>query len=83
VVADAALSFRTPARFDDQLQLQLRVRRLGRTSITTVFEVVRAQETLVTGQLRHVCVSAETFVKTEIPDWVRSGLGGYLDDGSQ
>jgi acyl-CoA thioester hydrolase len=83
VVADAALSFRMPARFDDQLQLQMRVARLGRTSITTVFEVLRAQETLVTGQLRHVCVSAETFAKTEIPDWVRSGLAGYLDDDSQ
>ena len=52
-------------------------------SITTVFEVLRAQETLVTGQLRHVCISAETFAKTEIPDWVRSGLAGYLDDDSQ
>jgi acyl-CoA thioester hydrolase len=83
VVADAALSFRTPARFDDQLQLQLRVTRLGRTSITTIFEVLRAQETLVTGQLRHVCVSPETFAKTEIPEWVRSGLAGYMDEGSE
>lgn len=74
VVADASLSFRTPARFDDELQLRAQVTRLGRTSITTEIDVVRAEDVLVAGRLRHVCVATKTWSKTEMPDWVRSGL---------
>ena len=81
VVADASLSFRAPARFDDQLELRASVRRLGRTAITTGIDVVRAEQLLVAGELRHVCVSTDTWGKTELPDWVRRGLQRYADDG--
>jgi acyl-CoA thioester hydrolase len=74
VVAEASLSFRAPARFDDQLELQAQVARLGRTAITTEIDVVRESELLVAGRLRHVCVDTETWSKTDVPDWVRSGL---------
>jgi acyl-CoA thioester hydrolase len=81
VVADASLSFRAPARFDDQLELRASVRRLGRTAITTGIDVVRAEQLLVAGELRHVCVSTDTWSKTELPEWVRSGLRRYADEG--
>ena len=74
VVADASLSFRAPARFDDQLELAARVVRLGRSAITTEIDVVRDGQLLVAGRLRHVCVSTETWSKTDVPNWVRSGL---------
>jgi acyl-CoA thioester hydrolase len=74
VVADASLSFRAPARYDDELELRARITRLGRTSITTEIDVVRAEELLVAGGLRHVCVSTDTWSKTDLPDWVREGL---------
>jgi acyl-CoA thioester hydrolase len=74
VVADASLSFRAPARFDDQLELTARVVRLGRSAITTEIDVVRDGQLLVAGRLRHVCVSTETWSKTDVPNWVRSGL---------
>jgi acyl-CoA thioester hydrolase len=57
VVAEANLIFRAPARFDDQLQLQARVAQLGRSTITTEIDVMRGEELLVAGRLRHVCVS--------------------------
>src|SRR5689334_18289509 len=41
VVAEAALSFRAPARFDDVIDFRIRVVRLGTTSFGTEFEVVR------------------------------------------
>jgi acyl-CoA thioester hydrolase len=81
VVADASLSFRAPARFDDQLELRASVRRLGRTAITTGIDVVRAEQLLVAGELRHVCVSTDTWSKTELPEWVRNGLRRYADKG--
>jgi acyl-CoA thioester hydrolase len=74
VVADASVSFRAPARFDDELELHAQLTRLGATSITTQIDVVREQSVLVSGTLRHVCVATDTWGKTELPDWIRDGL---------
>jgi acyl-CoA thioester hydrolase len=74
VVAEANLDFRAPARFDDQLELRARVTRLGGTAITTEIDVAREGQVLVAGRLRHVCVDTQTWAKTDVPDWVRSGL---------
>ena len=79
VVADASLSFRAPARFDDQLDLRARITRLGKTAIVTEIDVLREQQLLVSGRLRHVCVDTATWGKTELPDWVRGGLERFLD----
>jgi acyl-CoA thioester hydrolase len=74
VVAEANIDFRAPARFDDELELRARITRLGRTAITTEIDVVRDEQLLVAGRLRHVCVDTETWGKTDVPDWVRNGL---------
>jgi acyl-CoA thioester hydrolase len=74
VVAEANARFRAPARFDDVLELRARVVRLGTTSLTTEIDVARDGEVLVEGRLRHVFVNAETWAKTEIPDWIGDGL---------
>ena len=58
--------------------------RLGRTSITTSYRVLRDAELLVEGTLRHVLVELrgqlgrEPGAKTAIPDWMREGLTAYL-----
>jgi acyl-CoA thioester hydrolase len=74
VVAEANITFHAPARFDDQLELRAEVAQLGRTAVTTEIDVMRDGELLVAGRLRHVCVSTETWQKTDLPDWVRGGL---------
>jgi len=81
VVAEANVKFRSPARFDDELVLRAQVARLGSTAITTEIDVLRGDQLLVAGVLRHVCVAtgpgayaSESPEKTEIPEWVRSGL---------
>ncbi len=81
VVANANIDFRAPARFDDVLQLQARVTKLGHTAITTEIDIMRAGELLVAGRLRHVCVSTETWQKTELPDWIRTGLARFVVEG--
>ncbi len=78
VVAEANLVFHAPARFDDQLQLSARIARLGTTAITTEIDVLRGEERLVAGSLRHVCVGTDTWNKIELPDWVREGLVPYV-----
>jgi acyl-CoA thioester hydrolase len=81
VVADASLSFRAPARFDDQLELTARIVRLGRSAITTEIDVLRDGQLLVAGRLRHVCVStptessnSEQLMTTAWPADIRQGL---------
>jgi acyl-CoA thioester hydrolase len=74
VVAEANLSFRAPARYDDELQLRAEIMRLGRSAIVTEIDVLRDGELLVAGRLRHVCVATDTWSKTDLPEWVRSGL---------
>jgi acyl-CoA thioester hydrolase len=84
VVAEAGLRYRQPAHFDEELTLEVAVARLGTTSITTSYRVLREAELLVEGTLRHVLVELkghlgrEPGAKTAIPDWMREGLAPYL-----
>jgi acyl-CoA thioester hydrolase len=81
VVAEANIRFRAPARYDDVLQLQARVADLGATSITTEIDVVRDADLLVQGRLEHVFVDTTNWKRTEMPDWIRSGLERYAVSG--
>jgi acyl-CoA thioester hydrolase len=83
VVAESHLKFRAPARFDDDLRLELAVTRLGTTAVTTSFHVVRGDELLVDGWLRHVCVSTSTWRKTELPADIREGLGRFATEPAE
>jgi acyl-CoA thioester hydrolase len=83
VVAEAGLRYHRPAHFDDELTLEIAITRMGTTSITTSYRVLRDGELLVDGTLRHVLVDLKGLVereptKTTIPDWMREGLAPYL-----
>jgi acyl-CoA thioester hydrolase len=77
VVAESHLTFRAPARFDDELRLELAVTRLGTTAVTTAIDVMRGEEVLVAGWLRHVCVSTDSWRKADLPASVREGLSRF------
>jgi acyl-CoA thioester hydrolase len=81
VVAEINLTFTGSARFDDLVEIELTIERLGTTSMTTEIELVLDGESLVQCRIRHVFVDAETWSKTEMPDWVRAGLTPYLGAG--
>jgi acyl-CoA thioester hydrolase len=74
VVAEANIRFRAPARYDDVLQLEARVADLRETSIATTIDVKRDGDLLVQGRLEHVFVDTTNWKRTEMPDWIRSGL---------
>ena len=84
VVAEAGLRYHGAARFDDELTLEISLTRLGTTSITTSYRLLRDGELLVDGTLRHVLVDPKGTVepepgaKTAIPDWMRDGLAAHL-----
>lgn len=77
VVAEAQLRFRAPARFEEELTLEISVGDLGTTSITTNHRIARDGQLLVDGMLRHVVVDLETLNKAPIPDWLRDQLGPW------
>jgi acyl-CoA thioester hydrolase len=77
VVAEAQLRFRSPARFDDELTLEVAMVSLGNTSLPSRHRVLRGEKLLVEGSLRHVMVDSATLAKTPIPDWVRDGLSPW------
>lgn len=77
VVAEAQVRYRTPARFDDLLDVELRVPRLGTTSMTLAFALSRAGEEVASGELRYVFVDARSWEKTPIPGAVRDLLAPY------
>jgi acyl-CoA thioester hydrolase len=77
VVAEAQLRFRAPARFDEELTLEMSLTRLGETSITSAHRILRGDDLIVEGMLRHVLVNLSTLTKTPIPDWMRAGLARW------
>jgi acyl-CoA thioester hydrolase len=79
VVAEAHLRFLRPARFDDELRLEVTVTHLGTTSIVTRHRICKDEELLVEVEIRHVMVEREALTKTAIPDWVRDGLAAWTD----
>jgi acyl-CoA thioester hydrolase len=77
VLAETKLTFRGSARFEDDLELRARVDHLGTTSVITGVTIVRGEEVIVEGTLRHVLVSTSDWRKTELPPWICDGLGRF------
>lgn len=86
VVAETNLRFHQPARYDDELALRARIARLGTTAITTEIDVMRGEQLLLAGWLRHVCVETPTSknaMRTRPwPDDIRAGLTRYVATGA-
>ncbi|TMM17756.1 MAG: aldehyde dehydrogenase family protein [Actinobacteria bacterium] len=78
VVAEASARFLGAARFDDALQLEVSIARLGRTACTTRHRVLRKGEVLVEGMMRHVFVDPHTLEKLAIPAWLRESLAPWV-----
>jgi acyl-CoA thioester hydrolase len=79
VVAEVTVRYHGSARFDDEIDFELTVSRLGTTGITSSLEANRAADgsAVVSGELRHVFVDPQTFEKKPIPDDLRAALEPY------
>ena len=77
VVAEAHLRFRGSARFDEEIEIEARVTRLGKTSVTTSYRFLRGDELLLEAVLRHVFIDRAAATKIAIPDWARAGLAPW------
>ena len=78
VVADAQATFHASPRFDDLLDIEMTIEKLGNTSMVTRFDEKRDGTLLVTGRMVHVFVTPGPNTKQQIPDDVRARLSGYV-----
>ena len=78
VVADAQATFHSSPRFDDLLEIEMSIAKLGNSSMTSTFEEKRDGELLVTGRMVHVFVDPATMAKQQIPGNVRARLSRYV-----
>ncbi len=89
LVARAACDFRSPARFDDPLVIQVRVASLGRTSFRFAFRILHKRENrlVAEGESVHVAIDAETWRPMEVPqafrEAVRAFEGAALEEGKK
>ncbi len=77
VVAEAKLKFLAPARFDDQIEVEITIERLGNTSMEVSSLISREGAALTTAELRYVFVDLESWEKTPIPDQIRATLANF------
>src|SRR4051794_4233372 len=80
VVAQMSIEYHAPARFEDLIDVQLTVERLGETSMLSTYAIVRDGERLAEGGFRHVFIDPPTKAKKPIPDAIRDGLSPYVAD---
>jgi YbgC/YbaW family acyl-CoA thioester hydrolase len=72
----ASCDFLHPVRFDDVLDIDVRVARLGTKSVTYAFEFAHAGKLVARGQVSAVCcrVHAGSLESIEIPAGIRARL---------
>jgi acyl-CoA thioester hydrolase len=78
IVADAQATFLASPRFDDVLDVEMTIEKLGSTSMVSRFEEKRDGELLVTGRMVHVFITPGANTKQQIPDDVRERLSRYV-----
>jgi acyl-CoA thioester hydrolase len=78
VLARTTIEFRSPARFDDVIEVYTRVSSIGTSSITFDFEIYpEGEDRLISSaQSLYVCVDPTTLRKMRVPNELRLRIGG-------
>ena len=74
VVAEMNVRYRAPALFDDEVDVAIDDVRIGETSLTFDWRLLRDDDLLVEGMVRQVCIDPPTKQKKPLPDDVRAAL---------
>lgn len=81
VVAEAQIRFVGSALFDEELDFELRVARLGNTALGTLIEAHVGDRPVVAGEMRHVFIDPASKLKRPMPDDIRAALEPYAVGG--
>ncbi len=78
VVAEAAIRYLSPVRFDSEVDVTVEVTRLGTTGMSSHLTISEEGDLRSEGELRHVFIGTDSGEKVAIPDAIRAGLEPYL-----
>jgi acyl-CoA thioester hydrolase len=78
VVAEINVRFLAPARFDDEIDFDAWLTRLGETAMSTRIDGAVRGERVVAGELRHVFIDPATKAKRPMPEDIREALEPYI-----
>ena len=79
VMRASTIEYLAPARFDDLIEVFIRVARIGRTSVTYEFAAYRVDDDvlMVTANQTLVLVDLDERKACEIPAWYRKRIGEF------
>jgi acyl-CoA thioester hydrolase len=75
LVVKASLEYRAPARYDDELEIGVRVGRIGSSSIQFLLEMYRGENHLINGEIIYVTVNPQTHAPVRVPEALRTTIG--------
>jgi len=78
VVAESSARYLASARYDEEIDIEVRLEALTTSSMTTAYTFRRDDTVLVEGRVRHVAVDPRTLTKTPWPDEVRTAFTPLL-----
>ncbi|MCY1532026.1 tol-pal system-associated acyl-CoA thioesterase [compost metagenome] len=71
------LEYLAPARFDDALEIGVRVSRLGGASMAFELGIWHAGQQLTSGEVVYVHADAANRKSLRLPDWLRDRVRGF------
>lgn len=79
VLARTTMEFKSPARFDEVLEIHTRISKIGTTSLTFEFEIYPAGEERIIGSASslYVCVDPKTLRSTPVPELLRERISAF------
>lgn len=76
-VKKAEIEYHAPAQYDDELDIGVRVPRLGRSSFEFLVEIFRGADLLVCGRLVYVNADPATRKTSPVPEFLRAAIRSY------
>jgi len=73
----ATIEYQAPARYDDLLDVLVRVGRIGRSSIQFLLEINRGDAQLIVGELIYVNADADTRKPFPVPGFLREAIARF------
>ena len=77
-VIECHMEYKAPARYDDELVIEVRLTELGRVRLDFAYRVLRGETLLVLGTTQHVCTTLDE-KPTRLPPECVEALGPYLE----
>jgi len=83
VLARTTMEFKSPARFDEILEVHTRVSKIGTTSLTFEFEIYpQGEDRLInSASSLYVCVDPKTLKSTPVPELLRARIDAFEGRG--